>query len=212
MKKILVIEREFGAGGSAIAEKLAGRLGWKLYDHALTEEIAALAKVNPETCRKHEERVDPFLYRLAKVFWRGSHERSVHLAESEVLDADQLVCLTEQVMKKLAVEGHCVIVGRGAAWFLRERTDTLCVFLYASRNVKFQRVLAEGRSEAEAIELVDTVDNERREFIKHYFDAEWPTRHLYHAMLNTAAGDDPTVDTVLQLMDAANKREEAVKP
>ena len=190
---------------------MAERLGWKLYDHALTEEIAALAKVNPDMCRKREERVDPFLYRLAKVFWRGSQERSVHLDDSAVLDADRLICLTEEVLKKLTVEGRCVIVGRAAAWFLRNRTDTFCVFLYASRDVKYQRVLADVKNETQAIELVDTVDNERRDFIKHYFDAEWPSRHLYHAMLNTAMGEEATVDTILQLMDAANRREAAGK-
>jgi cytidylate kinase len=211
MKQILVIEREFGAGGSSIAELAAQRLGWKIYDHALTEEIAALAKVNPDMCRKHEERVDPFLYRLAKVFWRGSHERSVNLADSEVLDADRLICLTEEVLKKISTEGRCVIVGRAAAYFLRNRPDTFCVFLYASRDAKYQRVLADVKNEAQAIELVDTVDNERRDFIKHYFDAEWPSRHLYHAMLNTAMGEEATVDTILQLMADANKREEAGK-
>jgi cytidylate kinase len=211
MKQILVVEREYGAGGSIIAERAAERLGWKLYDHALTEEIAALAKVNPDMCRKHEEKLDPFLYRLAKVFWRGSHERSVHLDDSAVLDADRLICLTEEVVKKLAAEGKCVIVGRGAAYFLRDRPDTFCVFLYASRDAKYQRVLAEVKNEAEAVELVDTVDNERRDFIKHYFGAEWPSRHLYDAMLNTAAGYEVMVDTILHLMDAANRREEAVK-
>jgi cytidylate kinase len=211
MKQILVVEREYGAGGSVIAQRVAERLGWKLYDHALTEEIAALAKVNPDMCRKHEERVDPFLYRLAKVFWRGSQERSVHLDDSAVLDADRLICLTEEVLKKLTVEGRCVVVGRAAAWFLRNRPDTFCVFLYASRDVKYQRVLAEVKNEAEAVELVDTVDNERRDFIKHYFDAEWPSRHLYHAMLNTAMGDEATVDTILQLMADADRREEAGK-
>ena len=55
MKRIIVIEREFGAGAGTIADKLAHRLGWKLLDHALTEEIAKLAKVSPETCRHSEE-------------------------------------------------------------------------------------------------------------------------------------------------------------
>jgi hypothetical protein len=58
---------------------------------------------------------------------------------------------------------------------------------------------------------VDNVDNERREFIKHYFNAEWPARHLYDAMLNTEIGDEATVDTILHLMAEANKREEASK-
>ena len=45
MKRILVIEREYGAGGSDIAERTAKRLGWKLLDQELTAEIARLAKV-----------------------------------------------------------------------------------------------------------------------------------------------------------------------
>jgi cytidylate kinase len=207
MKRIVVIEREFGAGAGAIAEQVARRLGWKLLDHALTGEIARLARVSPESCQHREERVDPWLYRLAKVFWRGSHERSVTLPDAEIMDADRLVHLTQQVIEQSALEGQCVIVGRAAAYFLRERADTFCVFLYAPRELRFQRVLAEVKTEAEARHLIDTVDEERIAFIRHYYHAEWPSRHLYHAMLNTAAGGDATVETILSLIAAANRRE-----
>ncbi len=207
MKRIVVIEREFGAGAGAIAEQVARRLGWKLLDHALTGEIARLAKVSPEACQHREERVDPWLYRLAKVFWRGSHERSVTLPDAEIMDADRLVHLTRQVIEQSALEGQCVIVGRAAAYFLRERADTFCVFLYAPREWRYQRVLAEVNNEAEARHLIDTVDQERIAFIRHYFHAEWPSRHLYHAMLNTAAGGDATAETILSLIAAADRRE-----
>ncbi len=207
MKRILVIEREYGAGGTVIAKKVAERLGWKLLDHALTEQIAQLAKVSPDDCKRREERVDPWLYRLAKVFWRGSQQSSAHFSPTDILDADCLVNLTRQVVAKHAEAGLCVIVGRGAAYFLRDRPDTFCVFLYASREAKFRRVLATEKNEAKAIELVDTVDEHRAEFIRRYFGAQWPSRHLYHAMLNTDIGEGAVVDTILQLMDSANKRE-----
>jgi cytidylate kinase len=207
MKRIVVIEREFGAGAGSIAEHLAHRLGWRLLDHALTEEIAKLAKVSPETCQSHEERVDPWLYRLAKVFWRGSHERSVELPDREIVDADRLICLTQEIVNQAAAAGQCVIVGRAAAYFLRGRADTFCVFLYAPREVKYQRVLAEVKNEAEANNLIDAVDQQRAAFIRHYHNVEWPSRHLYHAMLNTAPGVEATVETILSLIDAANRRE-----
>ncbi len=209
MKHVLVIEREYGAGGSVIAAKAAEKLHWKLLDHEITEEIARLAKVNPDVCASREGRVDPWLYRLAKVFWRGSHERSVQLADAEVLDADRLVCLTKQVIEDAAEKGDCVIVGRCAPYFLRDRADTFRVFLYASRELKYRRVLAELKDEARAIEAVDTVDQERVEFVKRYFDAQWPSRHLYDAMLNTAIGEDAIVDIILNLMAGANQRETA---
>jgi cytidylate kinase len=207
MIRIVVIEREFGAGAGAVADQVARRLGWKLLDHALTEEIAKLAKVSPEACQKSEERVDPWLYRLAKVFWRGSHERSVMLPDADVVDADRLIHLTQQVLEQAAAAGQCVIVGRAAAYLLRGRADTFCVFLYAPRDIRYQRVLAEVKSEVEARHLIDTVDHERGAFIRHYYNAEWPTRHLYHAMLNTAAGEEAAVEAILTLIDAANRRE-----
>ena len=205
MKRILVIEREYGAGGSVIAEKAARRLGWKLLDQELTAEIARLAKVRPDICKRREERMDPWVYRLAKVFWRGSHERTAYFDDTDILDADRLVCLTKQVVEQAALAGYCVIVGRAAPYMLRDREDTFCVFLYASREAKFQRVRKLVKNEAEAIDLVDTVDQERAEFIKHYYKVQWPSRRLYHAMLNTAAGEDETVETILNLMGAANK-------
>jgi cytidylate kinase len=207
MKKVLVIEREYGAGASVIAERAAQRLGWKLLDQKMTEVIANLAKVKTEICAGREERVNPWLYNLAKVFWRGSHERSVPLPDADIVDADRLVCLAKQVVEEAAEAGNCVIVGRGAAYFLRDRPDKYCVFLYASRELKYRRVLAELKDEQEAINRVDTVDAQRAEFIKHYFKAAWPSRHLYDAMLNTAIGEDATVELILHLMQAANQRE-----
>jgi cytidylate kinase len=151
--------------------------------------------------------VDPWLYRLAKVFWRGSHERSVSLPDAEVVDADRLVRLAQQVILRAAEEGRCVIVGRAAAYFLRDRADTFTVFLYAPRELKYRRVLAEIKNETEAMHLIDTVDQERIAFIRHYFHAEWPSRHLYHVMLNTAEGEDAAVETILSLIAAADRRE-----
>jgi cytidylate kinase len=211
MKRILVIEREYGAGAGLVAEKVAQRLGWKLLDQALTEEIARVAKVHPETCKRREERRDSMVYRLAKVFWRGSTERSARFEDDDLLDADRLVCLSQKVIEQAAEAGQCVIVGRAAPWILRNRNDTYCVFLYAPRDVRFHRVRELVKDEHKAIDLVDTVDQERREFIRHYFGAEYPGRQFYHAMLNTAVGIDATVDTLLYLLEAANKREEAAQ-
>jgi cytidylate kinase len=207
MKRILVIEREFGAGAATIADHAARRLGWKLLDHALTQQIASIAKISPEACQHREERIDSWAYRMAKVFWRGSHERSVGLPDADIVDADHLIRLSHRVIEEAAQAGQCVIVGRAAAYFLRDRTDTFCVFLYAPRELKYRRVLAEIKDEAESLRLIDTVDRDRAAFIRHYYNAEWPSRHLYHAMLNTNIGDDATVDTILNLIEAANRRE-----
>ena len=61
MFRLITIEREYGCGGGAIAEHLAHRLGWKLWDHLLTEEIARLANVDISSVSRCEERMDSSL-------------------------------------------------------------------------------------------------------------------------------------------------------
>jgi len=201
MFRIITVEREYGCGAAAIAAHLAERMGWKLWDHSLTEEIAKIAKVDCGAVQKHEERVDSRFYRLSKVFWRGSYERALPVGESDIFDADCMVFTMEQITAKIAQEGNAVVVGRGSPFFLRERADTFRVFLYAPRPEKIRRLLASGMSEDEAGESVDTVDRERMAFIKHYFNADWPTRALYHMMINTEIEDELVIATILDSME-----------
>lgn len=199
MFRLVTIEREYGCGGAAIAEGLAKRLGWKLWDHLLTEEIARIAKVDPSAVKRCDERMDGYLHRLSKAFWRGSYERSSPLG-THVFDTDRMMTMMQEIMDRLGHEGNAVVVGRGGPYFLRENPCAFHVFLYAPRAEKIRRVIADGHSEQEAEELVDSVDLERRAYVKHYFNADWPTRSLYHMMLNTAVGNEPVINTILKTM------------
>ena len=67
MIKVVTFEREYGSGGADIARKLAERLGWKLWDQALTDETARLMDCSSRTVGEREERRDPFTYRLFKI-------------------------------------------------------------------------------------------------------------------------------------------------
>ena len=199
MFRLISIEREYGCGCGAIAAELANRLGWKLWDQHLTEEIARLANVDCSAVQRCDERMDSSFYRLAKSFWRGSYERSSSLG-GQTFDADCMVSLMEQIAPRIAKEGNAVVVGRGAPFFLREQPDAFHVFLYAPRAEKLRRLLLEGYKQSMAEELVDTVDRERIAFVKHYFDADWPTRSLYHVMINTAVGNESVIQTILNTM------------
>ena len=199
MFRLITIEREFGSGAASIAKQLAERLGWKLWDQALTEEIARIAQVSPSAVKRCDERIDTRLNRWAKVFWRGSYERSTHVG-GHIFDTDRMMIMMQDIMDHIGHEGNAVVVGRGAPFFLREHPDAFHVFLYAPRAEKIRRVIADGRSESEVEEMVDTIDRERMAYVKHYFNADWPTRSLYHMMLNTAVGNEPVIRTVLDTM------------
>src|ERR1700675_1622557 len=202
MIRIVTIEREYGCGGGEIAEQLAKQLDWKLWDHLLTEEIARLANCPKSVVEVREERADPLYYRLFKSFLRGSYEGSLNAHKLNLVDSECILKFTESVVQHAAKAGNSVIVGRGSQQFLRNRQDALRVFLYAPREQKVLRLLARGKSEKEAEQLVDTVDRERGDFIQKYFRVEWPDRAIYHAMINTAIGDESVVRMILDFMTA----------
>src|ERR1700678_1895162 len=208
MFRLITIEREYGCGAGTIAAELARRLRWKVWDQLLTEEIARLANVDASTVKRCEEHVDSPFYRLSKVFWRGSYEPTSSLG-SQSFDADCMMSMMEKITAEIAQEGNAVVVGRGAPYFLRERPDAFHIFLYAPRAEKIRRLLADGLSASEAEERVGSVDRERIAFVKHYFDADWPTRSLYHVMINTAVGNKAVIDTILHTMHLVEGRPKA---
>jgi cytidylate kinase len=208
MFRLITIEREYGCGAAAIAAQLADQLGWKLWDQLLTEEIARLAEVDPSAVMRCDERMDSRFHRLAKTFWRGSYERSASLG-NQMFDTDRMMSMMQETMNQIGREGNAVIVGRGAPYLLRENPCAFHVFLYAPRSEKIRRILADGYSEEDAIERVDSVDRERIAYVKHYFNADWPTRSLYHVMLNTAVGNEPVVQTILDTMRLVEGRPKA---
>jgi cytidylate kinase len=202
MFKIVTVEREYGCGGSEIAQRLADRLGWKLYDELLTREIAHLAHCSQAVVEQREERTDPLYYRLIKSFMRGSYEGSLNAPKLNLVDSENILKFSQRVVLHAASKGDCVIVGRGSQLFLSNRPDAFRVFLFAPREDKVRRLLSRGKSEREAHELVDTVDRERAGFLDKYFHVVWPDRAVYHVMLNTAVGDEAVVETVMNCMQS----------
>lgn len=205
MTKIIVIEREYGCGAAAIAQKLADRLGWKLWDRDITCDIAKRLKCDVKSVEQREERLDPAFYRLVKAFMRGSYEDSMGAGNVELLDAEHLAKLFERVVNDAASKGNSVIVGRGAPWFLRDRPDVFTVFLYAPHDEKIRRLTAQGKSLDEAEELVERVDRERAAFIKKFFNRIWPQRDLYDAMINTKIGDETVIHLVLHHVELRDR-------
>lgn len=212
--RIITVEREYGSGGAAIAERLANRLGWQLWDRDLTAEIAREAKVTREAVHRCDERVDPLLSRLFNVYARGSYERTLPVTEARHFNADAMVAMLHKVIEQVAAKGNSVIVGRGSPYILRNRPDVFHVFIYAPDDEKIRRLKSIGQSEKEARQLIQEVDRERSDFIRHYFHKEWPYRPLYNLMLNSKFGDEYAVDTILREIDALEhiRQPEQAKP
>jgi cytidylate kinase len=204
MIRVITVEREYGCGAANIARTIADRLGWKLWDQEITEEIARRLRCKKEMVAQREERLDSMFYRLVKAFMRGSFEPHIDTADLELLDAEHLAGLFEKVVKEIAGRGNCVIVGRGANWFLRDRDDAFHTFLYAPYDEKMRRMLDQGETERDASQLLESVDRDRAAFIRKYYGKVWPERSLYNLMMNTIVGDEVVVESVLNMVQLVN--------
>lgn len=204
--RVITLEREYGSGGGDIAAKLAARLGWKLWDQLLTEEIARRMECDCRVIEEHEEKRDPMYYRLLKAFMKGSFEGSLNAPRMKMVDTECVREVVQKMLPEIADEGNSVIVGRGSAFYLSKRTDAFHVFVYAPFEARVRRLRSTGKSEKEATELAETVDRDRADFIKRYFDVDWPGRHRFHMMVNSGMGEEVAVQIILDALVEYEKR------
>ena len=198
--RVITLEREYGSGGGDIAAQVAAKLGWKLWDQLLTEEIARRLDCDCGVVADHEEKKDPSYYRLLKAFMRGSFEGSLNAPRLKMVDTDCVREVVQQILPEIADAGQCVIVGRGSAYYLCKRPDAFHVFIYAPFQERVRRLQATGKTEKEAIELAETVDRDRAAFINKHFNVDWPGRHRFHLMVNSALGNQPAVEIILDAL------------
>ena len=203
--RIVAIERECACGAAVISRKLSNILGWTLWDQLLGQELADSLHSDISTAKSHTRTADDRFCRLAKIFWRGSYERSAQFDDCGAMGPAEMVAAMQRVTDKIARAGNAVVVGRGAPGFFQDRSDTFHIFLYAPREERIRRLVANGKSESDA-GLIETVDRERSAFVKHYFGADWPNRSFYDLMINTAIGEDNAISTILHAMSRVQKR------
>ena len=200
MVRIITVEREYGSAGAEFAHQLANRLGWRLIDQCLVDEIAQRAGVPAETAASCDERLDPWYYRVGKAFWHGSVDRGpAPVGTSEIFDSERMVAMVGSYLKERIAEGRCVVVGRGAAPALVGVPGAFHIFVYASMNRKikwFQQHFPEQAERAKE-ELIAT-DRRRAGYVRRFYNQDWADRQLYQLMLNSCMGFDAMVGATLE--------------
>jgi hypothetical protein len=199
MVRLITVEREYGSQGAEFAYRLAGRLGWRLIDHCLLEEIAQKAGVTKSLAEQCDERLDPWYYRFGKAFWHGSIERMPALPDSHVFDSERMVAFVRDYLRKVAETGNCVVVGRGAACVLSTMPGAFHIFVYASRKRKiqwFEKTFPEHAKDAEQ-EIVET-DKRRAAYVRRFHQMDWTDRRLYQLMMNSCMGFEAMVSAAIE--------------
>ena len=202
MVRAITIAREYGSGGAMVARLLADRLGWRLLDRDLVNEVARAANVAPTVAERYDERIDPWFHRLVKhALWRGAPDAPITVEHSDLFDAETMAVVGRKVIEEAARMGNCVVVGRGAQCILHGWRDVFHVFLYAPIEIRKKRVAErrgpcpKGTPDLEAV--IREYDRLRAAGVRRYFDQEWCNPNLYDLMLNTKRGYEAAMETIL---------------
>ena len=185
---VITISRMFGAGGSEVAARVAGELGWALLDNALIERVAVGLHMTPANVQAIEERAPSLAERLADALAFSSQEMlAAPLGVALPPTEQRILEVTHRVIDEAVARGPAVLVGRGAQAWLAARNDALHVYCVSSPAACAERVAArESISLADAARLVDDMNRQRTEYVKRNWGRDWGAAANYDLCVNTA--------------------------
>ena len=144
---VIVIGRQFGCGARLIGKKVASMLGIPFYDKELLSEAAKSSGVSAEIFEAGDER-SPNLASSLWSFNLGFGSTS-YLIGASPLSNDTIYKAQSDVMKELAAQGPCLIVGRTADYVLRDEANVISIFIHASLDDRINRIIDRGDCENE---------------------------------------------------------------
>jgi cytidylate kinase len=186
---IITISRQYGAGGSEVARRVADALGWRLVDTELVDRVASRAGLPPEEVALREERAPGFVERLSRALSRSSPE-SFPAAADKVPEPEEatLVRITEGVVAEIAAEGRVVLVGRAGTAVLRGEHAALHIKLVAPAALRLRTAVERlGVDPKDAEKTMLSADANRARYLKQYYGLDWADATNYHMVLNTGA-------------------------
>ena len=187
-KHIITIGREYGAGGHTVAKRIAAVLKIPYYDKEIIKIAAEKSGLTEEMIKGTEEH-DTGRSLLSWIFPSGS-----------ISAYDRAILAQAQTIRRVAEEGPCIIVGRGADYILRDVSNTVNVFLYAHWKDKLQYAMdTYGDTPEQAARRVRNTDAARESYYHYLTKRKWGDLKNYHLSLNSSpVGKEACAEIIIQ--------------
>lgn len=203
-KIIITIGRQFGSGGRTIGKKLAEKLGIAYYD----KELINLASKESGICGEFFEKADEKTSgSLLKALAMGFSMNNAIFQSNDYLSNESLFQIQSDVIRKVAAEQSCILVGRCADYILREDPRCISVFISASPDDRIKRAMEYNNiTEKEAEEQIHKADKSRASYYNYYTDKTWGAAESYDLCINSSLyGIDKTTDFIKTFVELACK-------
>ncbi len=181
---IIVIGRQYGAGGRKLGKRLAETLNVPYYDKELLSEAADALGFSKELFLKADEK-KPSILRSFLSFNYGSPSASF---SSYTLTDDNLYRAQSDVIKSICEKGSCVIVGRTADYVMREHPGLLSIFVHAPEEHRAKAILERGEAKSmeEALEKARKFDRSRESYYNYFTNRHWGRADNYDLTFNSS--------------------------
>jgi len=196
--KVITIGRQFGSGGRAIGRLVAEKLGIPFYDKEIIKHIAQESGLSHEILDDYDEKpTNSFLYSLSLgAYTYGNSITGI----PEMPMSDKIFVIQSDVIKKLASEGSCVIVGRCAESVLKDEFDFLSVFIHTDFDSRIQRVSEYDKiSHDEAAERIRKTDKKRASYHNYYSELKWGAATSYDLCINSKIGIENAAQLIIDI-------------
>jgi CMP/dCMP kinase len=184
---LVTISREYGAGGSELAQALGRRLGWRVRDHDLPHAVAARLGVPDDMIEPLDEHVSTLLEQLGNSLLLGTPEVIVDPSYVAQPNANDVAAATDAILRESVTE-PVVIVGHGAQALFHGRPGAFHVRLIAPLESRLARICARRNcGSGAAATLARQVDEERERYVKQLYGRDLRDPLLYDIQFNTGS-------------------------
>lgn len=201
MDKVITITRQYGSGGREIGRKLAEAYGIAFYDNEIISRAAKETGFAEGAFERAEDKAtNSLLYSIAM----GMNVFSGQEVGFTGLSLDDRIFLAQSnVIRKVAKEGPCVIVGKCADYILKDEENVVNLFISASVDFRIRRsIRIDMLPEKKAAEIVLKKDKSRANYYKYHSGERWDNVLNYDmAIRSDLSGIDGTVECLKMYLD-----------
>ena len=194
---VITIARSYGSGGRVLGQRLAEELGMNCYDKELLRMASDQSGINEKMFGQLDEKVKKTpLFRIAKNIYTGdvlTPDDNAYTSDNNVFNYQA------KVIRELAEEESCIIIGRCADFILKDMEYVVRMFLYAPREYRIDQIIdLEGGYRKDVEKKVDSTDSLRAEYYKYHTGKDWYDARNYDLCLDTSKLDYIDVSDIVK--------------
>ncbi|MCM1044365.1 MAG: cytidylate kinase-like family protein [Candidatus Gastranaerophilales bacterium] len=197
---VITIARQYGSGGRTIGEMLAKRLNVHYYDKELMKLASDESGINEALFANADEKIKSSkLFRIAKSAYNGE---LIPPESDDFTSTDNLFNYQAKIIRRLAEEEPCVIIGRCADYVLKEYDNVLSVFVHAPHDFCMEQAAKKHSMRGRELErYIQKTDKHRADYYKYHTKREWTDARNYDLCLNSSKlGFERCVEEIIAYM------------